>query len=813
MKRYIVGLLFIFTSFYGFSQTVVVSGYVTDEKGLPLDIVYIGSTDNTYNTVADSKGFYSISIPKTIKTLVFRDYNSEVKFVEIKHTGNDLTINVTLDFKDKLLDDVVVNESKLNSTGLTYFDPKIITVMPSVSGGIEKMIIMGGLGTHSTSELSSQYTVRGGNYDENLVYVNGIEIYRPQLIRSGQQEGLSFINPSMVSSVKFSAGGFEAKYGDKMSSVLDIRYRRPTKFGAEGSMSLLGASAFVEGVGFKGKFKHITGLRYKTNRYILNSLETKGQYKPSFVDLQTFLTYSLNSKFDFNFLGNYSANKFNFIPESQETSFGTISESYGLFIWFEGLEKDKFNTFTGAFTGDFHPNKNTKLTLTTSGFQTEESETYDIVGYYSLNELNRDIGSQEVGDSVLSLGVGKFINHARNILYINSYNLSHTGLITSGNHNFNWGINGQRNLIKDKLNEWKLIDSAGYSVPYNGSSIILSESFNAKNTLNTTILSAFIQDSYNYKFGTTSVEITGGLRCNYNDYNQETLLSPRFSAAISPETTNSHIFRISTGVYYQPPFYRELRTHEGNLTKNSKAQRSIHFLVGNEFNFKALGREFKMISELYYKKLDNLIPYEVDNVRVRYYANQRSRGYATGIDTKISGEFVSGVDSWFSVSFMKTEEDIYDIGNGQGDGYGYIARPSNQLFNLAIFFQDYLPGNKNFKANLTLTYGSGLPFGPPNTERAFATGKMPSYKRVDLGFSAVLVREDKIYKNRIIRRFKSIWLTGEIFNLLGVNNTISYLWIQVVPNTSIAGATEIPQYAVPNHLTARMLNIKLTANF
>ncbi len=812
MKITILSILLFFSSELCFSQNVTVSGRIINEIGKSVDYVDIFSTDDRFYTQSDANGLFSIQIPISVSTLVFRHQNFVQLFWQFKHTGQDLQFDIILESKDNLLDEVTVSDSKLNSSGNMRIDPKVIRVIPSVSGGIESLL-MTQLGVSSHNELSSQYNVRGGNFDENLVYVNGIEIYRPQLVRSGQQEGLSFVNPQMVSAVHFSAGGFEAQYGDKMASVLDVKYRKPTKFGMSASAGLLGADLFVEGTAFSKKMKLLSGLRYKTNRYILNSLETTGAYRPSFIDYQAYITYSVNSKFDFNVLFNVADNKFNFVPQTSHTSFGTISSSYGLDIYFEGKEADRFFSTTGALTADFHPSTALQLFLTLSGFTTYEAETFDILGAYQLNELDRDIGSGNAGDSILNLGVGAFLNHARNYLNINQLSLSHSGIYNTDENTLRWGAEVREYQIDNKLDEWQMIDSAGYSIPYNTEYLNVYENIKAKNKLTNQNIISYLQDTYNFETSSAKFEINGGLRGNYNTYNSQFLVSPRVSAAYQPETEHKHIFRLSGGLYYQPPFYKEIRMKEGTLLSDSKAQKSVHFVAGNEFVFKSFGRIFKMYTEIYYKILDDIIPYQVDNVRVRYYANQRASGYATGIDMKIGGEFVPDVDSWFSLSIMQTRENVYDNGTGTDDGFGYYPRPTDQRATAGIFFQDYIPGHKNFRAHLNLLYGTALPYGPPNTQPYDAQLRMPDYKRVDIGFSAVLVDSEAGKPSSKFKKLKSAWLTIEVFNLLDIDNTISYNWVRVVPNSAIAFNSNYEQYAVPNHLTGRRLNLKLSLSF
>lgn len=809
MKIYSLLIIFLSLNFACFSQTKTIFGIVSDKNGKNIEDVAVFTKDMKFHTYTDSKGYYEIELDLDVDSIFFSRTKEVKKKSVAGHTGK---INIDVIFESVIeIGNVDIVDKHINSENTIRIDQKISELIPNMSGGIEELLKMLAP-VSSRNELSSQYSVRGGSFDENLVYVNGIEVYRPQLIRSGQQEGLSFTNPMMVSSIKFSAGGFEAKYGDKTSSVLDIKYRKPQEFSAGASTSLLGSSVFAEGLSKNKKFSHISALRYKTNRYLLNSLETTGEYNPTFIDFQSLITYSFNSNLDLKLLGNISQNKFNFIPQDRSTSFGTISESLGIFVDFEGQETDMYNTITEALSLDYHPTSKKMFTFTISGYSTQEQENFDISGRYSLNALSKDFTSKNVGDSILNLGIGSFMNHARNMLIVNAANFAHSGLYSIRNHTVQWGANYSLDQISDRLDEWELIDSAGFSIPYTGDKILLNENIKAENSMITNRFSTYIQDSYKLIRDKNKYEFTAGVRTNYNTYNNQLLISPRIAGAFMPETERGHVFKFASGYYYQPPFYKEIRRFDGTLIENSKAQRSIHFLASNEFKFAAYKRYFTLLTEIYYKKLDNIIPYEVDNVRIRYYADQRAVGYAAGIDARVAGDFVPGIDSWFRVSFMKTEEDIIDIGNGEDDGYGYIPRPTDSRFSSTIFFQDYFPGNQNFKAHLNLVYSTGLPFGPLKNGRFDDNIRMPDYKRVDLGFSYVVVDSEKPGKNKITRKFKSIWLTAEVFNLLGVNNTVSYLWIRVVPNTSDVTSSVYGQYAIPNHLTSRRINFKITVH-
>jgi len=623
----------------------------------------------------------------------------------------------------------------------------------------------------------------------------------------------------MVSSILFSAGGFESKYGDKMASVLDIKYKKPSKYASSVMASLLGGSISIEGCSKNHRFTNISGFRYKTSSYILNSLDTKGEYKPNFTDFQTFLTYDLKENLELTFLGNYASNNFNFIPQTRETSFGTIDEALKLKIYFEGQEKDKYSTSFGAFSINYKVNNNLKTNFTISAYNAKEEEKFDILGQYFLNELDKQIGSNNLGDSLMNIGIGTFLNHARNNLNVNVINIQHRGYLTKTNNTVTWGVNAINENISDKIHEWEMLDSSGYSLPYTDTlysdssqkvgmnSLILS-----KNNLSTYRFTSFVQKSKTFEIDSTEYNVNFGIRENYWTFTNQLLFSPRLLLSAKPNWKNDFLFRLSAGYYYQPPFYHEIRDLNGNLNNNIQAQKSLHFVFGTDYTFYSWNRPFKFVGEIFYKKFDKLIPYQIDNVRIRYYAKNNAKGYATVIDVKVNGEFVPGVESWFSLSLLKTMEDLNDdyyYKNENGTIVkiepGYIPRPTDQIINFGLFFQDYLPQNPSYKMQLSLLYGSGLPFGPPKSERYKATYRMPAYRRVDIGFSKMLKSEEhELPKNNLFHNFKSIWLGIEVFNLLDINNTISYQWVSDVRDH---------QYAVPNYLSSRRLNLKIIAKF
>ncbi len=807
VKYIIILLVFALSMRAQNTQQATLKGKLTDKEGKPIDFANIFVKNTKKGTSTNKYGEFSLKIPanKNLTIIISHlEYLSDTLTVNLK-PGQVKTINKKLSTNYNIISDVVVEDKEKRIRGITRLDSKKYEIIPTTTGGIESLIKTLP-GVSSNNELSSQYNVRGGNFDENLIYVNDVEVFRPQLIKSGEQEGLSFVNSDLVKSVEFSAGGFEARYGDKMSSVLDIKYKTPNKFAGSVSGGLLGGSAHLEGSSENHKLKYLVGARYKANSYLLNSLDTKGDYKPRFWDIQSFISYEINEKWELSYLGNYSDNTYNFIPQDRETSFGTVNNALGLKIYFDGQEADRFQTLTNAVTLNFTPDFNTKLSLTASSFVSKESENYDILGQYYLNELDKNLGSDNLGDSLMNIGVGSFLTHARNRLYSEVYTLSHKGQKKIDNQTIYWGISLKNENFDDQLNEWELRDSAGYSLPfpdtagYKPEFVSLYSSLNAKHQLQNKKFSFYAEDSYNFgQTGRTNYNLNAGVRFLYSEINNEFLASPRLSFSIIPNWEKDIVFRFATGLYYQPPFYREFRNLEGNLNLNVKSQQSIHFVLGSDYNFKIWNRPFKLITEVYYKILNNLNPYIIDNVRVRYLANNNAHGYATGIDMKLNGEFVPGTDSWISLSFMKTEEDI------DGDGHGYIPRPADQLFNLGLFYQDFVPKFPTWKVHLNLVYGSGLPFGPPNSERYQQTLRMPAYKRLDIGFTKILINENtKLPEHSVFSKLKAVWITAEAFNLLNIKNVISYYWVKDIRNR---------QYAVPNYLTGLRINVKLTVKF
>ena len=793
-------------------ETMTIWGKITDPDGKPVFPASITIKGTSRGTVTDENGLYELVIPsgKDIQ-ITFSCLGFDQSHERITGTpGAFIEINKTLQIATQILEEVTISEDLDRSSAITRINIKTLDYIPATTGSVEA-IIKTLPGVVSTSELSSQYSVRGGSFDENLVYVNDIEIFRPFLIRSGQQEGMSFINSDMVSSVKFSAGGFEASYGDRMASVLDIIYRRPVQFGGTVSLSLLGGSLHLEDASKNQHFTHTTGIRYKTTRYLLSSMETKGEYIPDFLDFQTYLTYDISDKIELSFLGNIADNRYRFIPESRSTDFGTFHNPLNLVIYYDGQEMDRFNTYTGAFTTLIRPNDELSVKFILSAFSSIEKEKFDIQGQYLINELDNRVDSKTYGDSILNIGIGTFLNHARNWLNAYVFSVSHVGLLSKTDNVTKWGIQWQHEIINDKLSEWEMIDSSGYSIPYSDNEILLNDVVKSTNSLITNRFTSFLQNTRKFEDERAVYYFNSGIRVSYWDLNQQLLVSPRISLSLRPFWEKNIMFRFSAGYYYQPPFYKEMRYPDGSLNRDIRAQKSIHFVTGSDWIFSAWDRPFKFTTEIYYKHLKDIIPYKLDNVRIKYMGENKASGYAAGLDMKLHGEFVPGAESWVSVSIMKTEEDIYDdyiyIENREP---GYYPRPMDQRLNFGLFFQDYFPNHPDYKVHLNVLYGTGLPFSPPDNKRYDLVFRMPAYKRVDIGLSKSLKMKDQVLgEKNPLNFFDDVWLNAEIFNLLGINNTISYLWVKTVFNQE-----DMPgEFGVPNYLTSRRFNIRITARF
>lgn len=812
LLKKILFLLSLFMAFHASGQeTILLSGIVTDTSGKPLSPADVTVPGTGLGTSTLPDGSYELRIPLSDSVHLFFSFIGFESKDIIKPVGNSksLTISVIMKPVASKLEEVEVTGIRNRDDGFTKLNMKELRTMPTVSGSVESYLKTLP-GVSSNNELSSQYSVRGGNFDENLIYINDIEVYRPYLIQSGKQEGLSIVNSNLASTVQFSAGGFNASYGDKMSSVLDIRYRKPTAFGGGFDLGLLGGSVHLEGVTKDQKFTWLTGIRFKTNQYLLKTLDVSGDYKPRFGDFQTYLTYRLTDKWQLDFLGNIAINQYNFVPEDRNTSFGTVTTAVQLYVLFNGHETDQFNTYLGALTATYRPNEDLSLKFITSAYQTVEEETYDIEGLYSLNELDKEIGSENIGDSIMNIGVGRFVEHARNYFRANVIALNHRGSYHLDNNSMlQWGLKFQLENIDDQMNEWKMVDSAGYSTPYNGTTVNLASHIYANNKLNTSRVTSFVLYSHNFKIKQSDLILDAGLRSNYWSFNKEFLVSPRISLSLDPNWEKDIIFRFSSGFYYQPPFYKEIKNLEGQINPDIRAQKSTHFVLGSIYNFRAWNRPFRLSTDLYYKNLNHLIPYKVDNVRIYYTAKNNAKGYSTGIEFRINGEFVKGVESWASLSLMQTREKLTD-GSGENENPDYYPRPTDQLINFSLFFQDYFPNNPTFKVYMSLHYGSGLPTSPPGNETNENFFRMPPYRRVDIGLSKVLKDENATIGDKgLFKNFKTAWVSLEVFNLLGINNTISYTWITTVNNMN----GMVNQFAVPNYLTSRRINLKLTATF
>jgi hypothetical protein len=789
-------------------------GIVTDENGTPVLGATVVDEENKYGMITDKNGYYELNVPANTNIVITISFVGYEKFSAPLNlgAGEISTLNHQLLPKSEEIEEVLI-ESRFNRAAtLERIDIKSIDYLPAATGGVEA--ILSTLGASIRSEFSSQYSVRGGNFDENLVYVNDIEIYRPLLVKAGQQEGLSFINSDMVSSIQFSAGGFDAQYGDKMSSVLDIKYKRPSRYGGGMSVSLLGGSVFFEGSSKNNRFTHISGLRYKSNQYLMRNLQTKGDYKPSFLDFQTYLTYDIGKSFEISLLGNIAQNKYNVVPETRETAFGTYQQTISFNIYYDGQELDDFITWLGALSFDYHPSKRLSLKLTGSGFTTCENVTYDIQGQYLINLLDNVTSSETFGDSILNIGIGTYLEHARNYLDAYVYSVSHKGSYYTDNNNLKWGLKFQSEEIHDRIIEWDMIDSVGYSLPYSDSEVLLARNTRSKNKLFSERITSFVQNTFYFQSGGTDLYLDAGIRAHYWTTNEQLVISPRAILSVNPNWSSDIKFHIAAGYYYQPPFYKELRDPEGKLYTDIKAQKSIHYVLGSEYNFMAWDRPFVFSTELYYKYLYNLVPYKIDDVDIQYLPQYFARGYAVGIEFKINGEFVKDAQSWATLSIMQTKEDIYKDYYIRADRTvvtpGYYPRPTNQLFSFGLFFQDYFPHNPDYKVHLSFFYGSRLPYGTPDYDRPDEVYEMKSYKRVDIGLSKSLLRDSHVANATGISGIvKSMWLNIEIFNLLGVQNQISYQWIRTIKNQY--GMPNL--FAVPNYLTGRTFNVKISARF
>ena len=772
------------------AQSFTLTGRVVDEEQNPIELATVSCLEQGKVAMTNLKGEFSITLASADSVVVkfsMIGYNARKRL--FRNPRGKQRIEIVLPSM-AALGEIVVTEKRRQTTGTERLDIKDMKGLATASGNAVEALIQQQAGVSTHNELSSQYNVRGGSFDENSVYINNVEVYRPLLIRSGQQEGLSVINPDMVESIGFSTGGFVAKYGDKMSSALDITYKQPKKFEANISASLLGASAYV-GVGTK-KFSMSHGIRYKTNRYLLGSLETNGEYKPNFLDYQTYICFRPNQRWSIDFIGNISDNHYNFVPTDRETSFGTMEDVKSFRVYFDGQEKDVFRTLFGALTISRQFGANTKLSLIASAFRTKEQETYDIQGQYWLDDT----------ETSENLGVGTYMEHARNYLTANVESFKLMLNHKTKRHTIEGGLTYKIEHVEENSREYEMRDSSGYSIPHTGDRLDLIYTLNSRNTLNSHRIEGYIQDTYKFTSGeenSTFYTLNYGIRfCNWS-FNSETIVSPRASLAIIPAFNNNMTFRLATGLYYQAPFFKELRdTTKVNgvtvvtLNNRIKSQRSLHFVAAFDYRFKIKERPYKFTAEAYYKALSNIIPYNVNNVKVTYYGENMGSGYAAGLDLKLYGEFVPGTDSWVTFSLMSTKQKI----NGK-----QVPMPTDQRYAINLHFTDYFPGTERWKMTLSLAFADGLPFGAPHKGLEYQNFRAPAYKRVDVGLSYRAYDNDDRKKHSI---FKNIWLGVDCLNLFGISNVNSYYWVTDVTNQ---------QYAVPNYLTGRQINGRVIFEF
>ncbi len=773
---------------------VKIRGKVTQEDNEPLEFVTIRISGTSIGTMSGLDGTYQLNAPDsdTIR-ITFSCIGYEEAKRRLVAVKDSAVVNVKMSPNSIQLGTVEITDYKKQTGQMQDIDLADYRLSPDVSGGSVESLITTMAGVASSNEMSSQYSVRGGTYDENSVYINGIEVYRPLLVTSGQQEGLSIINPDMVGGIQFSTGGFPAQYADKMSSALDITYREPQTFEGSANVSLMGG-ALALGTSSK-RFSMLHGLRYKSNSSLLSSMEDKGEYDPRYFDYQTSMTYRMTDKFKISALGNISINDYRFTPASRETSFGTTTDAKIFTVYFDGKEKDRFETFFGAVSMQYRLNRSTDFTLLTSGFLSNELVTYDISGEYWLDQA----GAGDVGGE---LGVGKYHEHARNRLKSSVISVALRGNTGISNHNLSYGVQYNSEKIRDRAREWEMHDSAGFSLPLDPDLLKVTYNLSSKEDITTHRFAMYVQDTYRLSAPIGYFNINAGLRLSHWDFNKETLLSPRFNIGFVPESAPKWSFRFATGLYYQSPFYKEYRQpitdENGNTTiklnSDIKSQKSYQFILGADYTFRAFNRPFRLSGEAYYKILSDLIPYEIDNLKVVYSGVNSSSGYATGIDMKLFGQFVPGSDSWISFSLMKTNENINGVN---------VPRPTDRRYNIALYFTDYFPKFPRLKFSLRGILSDGLPMTAPHSSRDISYFRTPAYRRVDIGFAYGLVTEND-RPTGILRNIKNVWLGLDVFNLLDISNVSSYYWVTDVNNI---------RYAVPNYLTRRQINVRLSVDF
>lgn len=833
MRIVITNLLLLCTLFsVAQKKTAWISGRIIDENERPLSNVSIVILGKTNGLTSNDSGQFRMRVPSGRSFALVFSHTGYTDVQKNFYLSDDEEEKVTIIMEKgrKTLETVVVSDNKERTeTGLTKINPKNAITLPSTTGGIEGLIkILVG----SNNELTSQYSVRGGNYDENLIYINDFEIFRPYLVRSGQQEGLSFINPEMAKNVNFYTGGFQARYGDKMSSVLDIQYKKPTGFGGSAYISLLEQGLHLEGTAKKGKLSYLIGIRNRSNKNLLKSQETLGAYIPSSSDMQASIAYKLSEKVQLEFLGTYSVTKFTLFPESAQKTTSVFSPLFtanlGLDIIFEGQERDSYKTNLIGLSILHSPNKRLKLKWMLSRFQNKENENFDIAGSYLFGDRDFDNTSSTYGQIINPLGAGYYQNYGRNELNINVYNATLKGSYTTGRHFILFGNSIEQTSITDKLKEWEYQDSAGYSLPHNPPNLNLFRSFNSTADLSVQKYSGYLQD--NIRLGSTKQEITlqAGVRYNYNSLNKEFLISPRLQFSVKPNWKRDMVFKLAAGAYHQPPFYRELRRYNGTLNTAVKAQKSYQFVAGADYNFKALGgRPFRIATEAYYKNLSSVDIYDIDNVKIRYAGNNNAKAYAVGFEARLFGELVKDAESWLSFGIMQTKEDLdgdhyYQYLNAAGEiinshstdqvpvdsirhEMGYVRRPTDRLLTVGLYLEDYLPTNKNFKFHLNMLYGSNMSYNIPNSVKYRNALIIEPYIRVDAGFSAQLLSEkSKRRSHSPFRNFQNIWASFEVFNLIDRRNTISFQLVKDFANNI---------YSIPNRLTPRLVNFKIVGRF
>lgn len=789
-RRFLFLLALLATALGCVAQTFTLRGRVTDGEGNPVEFASVTCPSQGRATVTSLQGQYALRLLTADSVVVkFSMLGYRTKTRVLRRPKGTQTLQVTLSEQANTLGEVTVAGQRIQSGQTQDIGTKPLRSLPSTTGNAVEELIQSQAGVSTHSELSSQYNVRGGSFDENSVYINSVEVYRPFLVRSGQQEGLSVINPDMVERIGFSTGGFEAKYGDKMSSALNITYRRPKRFEATAAASLLGGSAYV---GFSNKkLAWANGVRYKTTKYLLGSLETKGEYKPNFLDYQTYLSYKPNKRWTVDFIGNISDNHYNFHPEDRETKFGTMESVRSFRVYFDGQEKDRFRTFFGTLGITRHLGDSTSVSLLGSSFSTSEQERYDIQGQYWLTQT----------ETSENLGVGTYFEHARNYLKAHVESVKLLLKHTAKQHDVEAGLTWKQEHIEENSVEYEMRDSAGYSVPHTGKDLFMIYSLRARNELNANRLETYVQDTWRFRSAGehTLFTLNYGLRFSYWNYNKESILSPRVSLGITPSFNHNVTLRFATGLYYQAPFFKELRdtstvagVTRATLNRKIKSQRSIHFIAGMDYRFNMNNRPFKFTAELYYKLLGNVVPYSINNVKVVYYGSNEASGHAAGLDLKLFGEFVPGTDSWVTLSVMDTKMKLNGV---------KVPMPTDQRYALNLFFTDYFPGTTRWKMSLKLAYADGLPFSAPHRELETNTFRAAAYKRADIGMSYRVLNNEHRERKSI---FRNIWLSLDCLNLLGINNVNSYYWVTDVTNQ---------QYAVPNYLTGRQINARLLFEF